>query len=129
MRNGQFLLGPYFLMDSVMKQIHYFYTLFKNLWPKNFHDLDPPSFEYNVIHLRGIILLVLPLYFTIWKCFRISWNYSYLVNVLHLKEFCEYYIRVEKFQIWDLQVGFDLKENVRFWYVRVNTCKVNHTCN
>eukprot|EP00105_Crassostrea_gigas_P030909 XP_011453428.1 PREDICTED: uncharacterized protein LOC105346507 isoform X2 [Crassostrea gigas] len=29
-------------------------------------------------------------------------------------EFCEYYIRVEKFQIWDLQVGFDLKENVRF---------------
>lgn len=29
-------------------------------------------------------------------------------------EFCEYYIRVEKFQIWDLQEGFDLKENVRF---------------
>ena len=40
---------------------------------------------------------------------------SFLYSIL--KEFCEYYIWVEKFQIWDVQEGFDLKEDVRFWYV------------
>ncbi|XP_061196545.1 uncharacterized protein LOC133204816 [Saccostrea echinata] len=29
-------------------------------------------------------------------------------------KFCEFYIRVEKFQIWDVQEGFDLKEDVKF---------------
>lgn len=59
-----------------------------------------------------------------------SYKLKLFIFVLRSKEFCEYYIKVEKFQIWDLQVGFDLKENVRFWYVdvHVNTCKVN-TCN
>ncbi|XP_062614919.1 uncharacterized protein LOC134276663 [Saccostrea cucullata] len=29
-------------------------------------------------------------------------------------KFCEFYIRVEKFQIWDVQEAFDLKEGVKF---------------
>lgn len=102
------------------KHLNKFFNFFEEV--QDHLKSQPQGYHFTCITL-------IHMYFIIWKCFYISWNYLYLVIVLRSKEFCEYYIRVEKFQIWDLQVGFDLKENVRFWYVHVNTCKVNNTCN